>query len=122
MPDADLVSKETFDDQKKLADDRGARLASAEARLAAYETREREQLKSYVPAMESMLKELVAESPADTRAHFDSMLNWSRDCAERPNIDTQMQLGTVIHACASKLKRVREDASIQSATAERNSL
>ena len=118
VPDTDLVSKETFDDQKKLADDRGARLASAEARLAAYETREREQLKSYVPVMESMLKELVAESPADTRAHFDSMLNWSRDCAERPNIDTQMQLGTVIHACASKLKRVREDASIQSATAD----
>jgi hypothetical protein len=118
-PDSDsLVSKETFDDTKKLAEERGTRLASAEARLAAYETREREQLKSFMPAMEGMLKELHDDAAPDTRAHFNSMLDWTRNCHERPNLDSQMQLGTVIHACASKLKRVREDASVQSATAD----
>lgn len=46
------------------------------------------------------------------------MLDWTRTASERSNIDTQMQLGTVVHACASKLKRVREDAHVSSATAD----
>lgn len=117
-PDAETVSKETFDATKQLADDRGSRLASAEAKLALYEKREREQLKSYQPQMESLLKELTEEAPADSKAHFSSMLEWARDCSDRPNIESQMQLGTVIHSCASKLKRVREEASVGSATAD----
>ena len=112
------VSKETYDEAKKLAEERASKLASAEAKLQIYEAREREQLKSYQPGMVSLMEELHGEAPADAKAHFAGMLDWSRTASERPNIDTQMQLGTVIHACASKLKRVREDASVQSATAE----
>lgn len=116
---AETVTKQTYDETKALADDRAAKLATAEARLQAYETRERAQLQSYQPAMESLVKELAAEySTPETKSHFDSFGDWTRTCAERGNLDTQMQLGTVIHACASKLKRTREDASVQSATAE----
>jgi len=114
----DNVSKETYEEAKKLGDDRAAKLASAEAKLQIYESREREQLKSFQPHMEAMIKELHDEAPVDHRPHFNSMLEWSRTASDRPNIDTQMQLGCVVHACASKLKRVREDASVQSATAE----
>lgn len=117
-PEPETVSKETYDATKLLAEDRAARLATTEAKLALYEGREREQLKSYAPAMEVLLKEMTEEAPADTRAHFSSMLEWARTAHERPNIDSQMQLGTVIHACASKLKRVREEASVGGATAD----
>jgi DNA repair exonuclease SbcCD ATPase subunit len=115
---ADSVSKETYTETKRLADERAAKLANAEAKLQIYEAREREQLKAFQPNMESMIKELHDEAPFDHKAHFATMLDWTRTASERPNIDTQMQLGTVIHACASKLKRVREDASVQSVTAE----
>ena len=113
------VSKETFDETKKLADERAAKLAAAEARLQAYESRERAQLQSFQPAMQGLITELANEfATPETKAHFDSFGDWTRTCHERGNLDTQMQLGTVIHACASKLKRTREDASVQSATAE----
>ena len=113
------VSKQTYDEAKALAEERAAKLATAEARLQAYEQRERAQLQSYQPAMEGLIKELSAEyGTPDNKGHFDSFGDWTRSCHERGNLDTQMQLGTVIHACASKLKRVREDASVQSATAE----
>lgn len=116
---ADTVTKQTYDETKALADERAAKLAAAEARLQAYETRERAQLQSYQPAMESLVKELANEyATPETKTHFDTFSDWTRSCHERPNLDTQMQLGTVIHACASKLKRTRDEASVQSATAE----
>ena len=113
------MTKQTYDETKALADERAAKLAAAEARLQAYETRERAQLQSYQPAMEGLVKELASEyATPETKTHFDTFSDWTRSCHERPNLDTQMQLGTVIHACASKLKRTREEASVQSATAE----
>lgn len=119
VPDStDTVTKATFDETKARADEQATRNAQLEARIQAYEARERSVLKSYQPEMESHIKELSEAASADTKAHFDSMLDWTRTCHERPNLDTQMQLGTVIHACASKLKRVRADASVHSATTE----
>lgn len=115
----DGVSKQTYDETKALAEERAAKLATAEARLQAYETRERAQLQSFQPAMEGLIKELSTDyANPETKGHFDSFADWTRTCHERGNLDTQMQLGTVIHACASKLKRVRDDASVKSATAE----
>ena len=116
---ADSVTKATYDETKALADERAAKLAQAEARLQAYEARERAQLQSYQPAMEGLIKDLSSEfATPETKSHFDSFGDWTRNCHERPNLDTQMQLGTIIHACASKLKRTREEASVGSATAE----
>lgn len=112
------VSHETFNETKKLADDRAAELASARAKLELYETRDRDQLRTYQPAMEEMIKELHSEAAADAKPHFTSFLDWTRTASDRPNIDTQLQLGTVVHACASKLKRVREESSVTSATAD----
>lgn len=116
---ADSVTKQTYEETKALAEERAAKLATAEARLQAYEARERAQLQSFQPVMQEYIKEISTEySTPETKSHFDSMADWARTCHERGNLDTQMQLGTVIHACASKLKRTREDASVQSATAE----
>jgi hypothetical protein len=116
---ADSVTKATYDEAKALADERAAKLAAAEARLQAYELRERAQLQSYQPAMEGLVKELAMDyATPETKGHFDSFGDWTRNCHERPNLDTQMQLGTIIHACASKLKRTREEASVGSATAD----
>lgn len=112
------VSHDTFNETKRLAEDRGAENANLKAKLELYERRDRDQLRSFQPAMEEMMKELHDEAPADARSHFASMLDWTRTASDRPNIDTQMQLGTVVHACASKLKRVREDAHVTSATAD----
>lgn len=114
----DSISKDTFEETKKLAEERATKLASAEAKLQIYEERDRKQLKAYQPGMEEMIKELLDEAPVDTKPYFNNMLDWSRTASERPNIDTQMQLGSVVHACASKLKRVREESSVQSATAD----
>jgi hypothetical protein len=116
---ADTVTKTTYDETKALADERAAKLAAAEAKLQAYESRERAQLQSFQPDMEGLVKELATEfATPETKGHWDSFGEWTRNCHERPNLDSQMQLGTVIHACASKLKRTREDASVGSATAD----
>lgn len=112
------VSHETFTETKKLADERGAENATLKAKLGMYEQRDRDQLRGFQPIMEEMVKELHDEASVDSKPHFSSFLDWTRSAADRPNIDTQMQLGTVVHACASKLKRVREDSSVASATAE----
>ena len=113
-----LVSKATFDETKKLADERASELAAARAQLEAYQSRDRSKLKSFQPDMTLLVEELSANADVESKPHFDAMLDWSRSASERPNLASQMQLGTVIHACASKLKRVREDASVGSATAE----
>lgn len=119
VTDTDTVTKASYDETKALADERAAKLAAAEARLQAYESRERAQLQSFQPSMEGLVKELATEyATPETKTHFDQFGDWARTCHERPNLDMQMQLGHVIHACASKLKRTREEASVQSATAE----
>ena len=95
------------------------RVQAAKARLKAYESRKRAQLQSYQPAIEGMVKELATNyATPDTKDHFDSFADWTRNCHERPNLDTQMQLGTILHACASKLERTRQEASVGSATAD----
>jgi len=113
-----MVTKESFDETKKLADERASELAAARAQLEAYQARDRSKLKSYQADMTSLVEELSASADVESKPHFDAMLDWSRSASERPNLASQMQLGTVIHACASKLKRVREDASVGSATAD----
>lgn len=112
------VSNETFTETKKLAEDRGAENATLKARLETYERRDRDQLRSFQPAMEEMVKALHDEAPADSKAHFTNFLDWTRTAADRPNVDTQIALGTVIHAAASSLKRARDTAHVSSATAE----
>lgn len=113
-----MVTKETFDETKKLADDRASELATARAALEAYQARDRSKLKSFQPEITSLVEELSSGADVESKPHFDAMLDWSRNASERPNLASQMQLGTVIHACASKLKRVREEASVGSATAD----
>lgn len=116
---SDSVTKESYEEEKARATKASEENASLKARLEAFETRDRSKLQSYQPVMESYIKELSNEfSTPENKCHFDSFSEWTRSCHERPNLDTQMQLGTVIHACASKLKRTREDASVQSATAD----
>ena len=114
----DVVTKQTFDETKKLADDRASELAAARAQLEAYQARDRSKLKSFQPEMTNLVEELSQNADVEAKPHFDAMLDWSRSASERPNLASQMQLGTVIHACASKLKRVREEASVGSATAD----
>jgi len=119
----DTVTKQSYEEEKARATKASDENAALKARLEAFEARDRTKLQSYQPAMESYIKELAAEfaTPED-KVHFESFAEWTRSCHERPNLDTQMQLGTVIHACASKLKRTREDASVQSATADQLAL
>ena len=49
------VSHDTFNETKKLAEDRGAENASLKAKLELYERRDRDQLRSFQPAMEAMM-------------------------------------------------------------------
>ena len=115
----DSVTKATFDEEKAQKAKAIEENVALKARLEAFESRERVKLQSYQPAMESLVKELATDySTAETKAHFDSFGDWTRTCHERPNLDTQMQLGTIIHSCASALKRTREDASVQAATSD----
>ena len=119
----DTVTRQSFEETKALADERASKLAAAEARLQTYESRERAQLRAFQPAMESLVKELATEfATPENKSHFDSFGEWTRSCHERANLETQMQLGTIVHACASKLKRTREDASVNSATSEQLAL
>jgi len=116
---AETVTKQTYDEEKARSAKASEENASLKARLEAFEARDRGKLQSYQPDMERYIKELATEySTPENKAHFDSFAEWTRSCHERPNLDTQMQLGTVIHACASKLKRTRDEASVQSATAD----
>jgi len=115
---ADSVSKQTYEDAKKLADDRGSELAAAKASLEVYQQRGRSQLKAMSAAFEPEVKACYDSAAPEDKADFNSMLDWTRGCHERPNVEQQLPLGKLIHSFASKLKRTREDASVQSATAE----
>lgn len=118
MDTSDVVSKQTYEDQKKLADDRGSELAAAKASLEVYQQRGRSQLKAMSATFEPEVKACYDEASAEDKADLNSMLDWSRGCHERANVEQQMPLGKLIHSFASKLKRTRDDASVQSATAE----
>ena len=115
---ADQVSKASYDEEKARAAKTADENAQLKARLETFESRDRSKLQSFQPAMEEYLKELSTDfATAENKAHFDAMGDWARSCHERGNLDSQMQLGTIISCSASQLKRVREDASVQSATA-----
>jgi hypothetical protein len=119
VPDAiPGVSKETYNETKRLADDRGAENATLKAQLESYQERDRTQLRNYQPLMEEHIKELHASAPVDVKAHLNSMLDWSRNAAEKGNLSANMQLGTLVHCSASALKRERENASVKNATAD----
>jgi DNA repair exonuclease SbcCD ATPase subunit len=118
MMDTDSVSKQTYEDAKKLAEDRGSELAAAKAALEVYQQRGRSQLKAMSAAFEPEVKACYDDAAPEDKADFNSMLDWTRGCHERPNVEQQLPLGKLIHSFASKLKRTREDASVQSATAE----
>lgn len=112
------VTKETYNETKKLADDRGAENAALKAQLEAYQERDRSQLRSYQPSIEAHIKELEANASVDAKPHLASMLDWSRNAIEKGNLSANIQLGTLVHCSASALKRERENASVTKATAE----
>lgn len=114
----DMVTKESFAETKKLADVAVSELAATRAQLEAYQSRDRSKLKAFQTDMTAYIEELSKDSDIESKPHFDAMIEWSRNASERPNLSSQMQLGTVIHAAASSLKRVRADASVGSATAD----
>ena len=118
MADADSVSRATYEDTKRLADERGNELAAAKAALEIYQQRGRTQLKALSQAFESEVKTCYDESAPEDKSDFNQMLDWTRGCHERANVEQQMPLAKLVHSMASKLKRSREDASVQSATAE----
>ena len=94
MAAADTVTKTSFDEAKAYAESQSSKLAAAEARLPAYESRERAKLRSYQPAIQSYIKDLEeTEATVEQKPHIDSMMEWANTCHERPSLDTQMQLG-----------------------------
>ena len=86
----DSVSRETFDDTKKLADDRGLELAAAKASLEVYQARGREQLRSMSSSFEGEVKSCYEEASPEDKSDFSQMLEWTRGCHERPNVEQQL--------------------------------
>jgi len=118
MADADSVSRATYEDTKRLADERGSELAAAKASLEVYQQRGRTQLKALSQAFEPEVKSCYDESLPEDKSDLNQMLDWTRGCHERPNVEQQMPLAKLVHSMASKLKRSKDDASVTVATAE----
>lgn len=115
---AETVTKDTFDATKKLADDKIAENASLKARLDAFEARERAKLAAFSATNTQLMEELMNDAVAEDKSEFKTMVDWAREAHDRQNLEAQAPLVKVVAACASKLKRVREEASVQSATAD----
>lgn len=117
-PADDMVTKQTFEEQKRLAEQKTQEAAAAQAELERYRVADRDKLKSFADMNREFLKTNAELAPAEARPHFNAMMEWAEKAHELPNLPQQLQLGTVVSCCASNLKRVREDASVQSVAAQ----
>ena len=118
-PSADnSVTRETYNETKALADERGAKLAAAEARLAHYQSIDKAQLKAWAPVIESHLDKLSEGASPEAKEQFNTMKEWTRTCHERANLEHQMPIARSLFNSAETLQTVTANASVQSATAE----
>jgi hypothetical protein len=115
---ADSVTKQTYDETKSLADERGAENASLKARLEHYQTLDRAQLKEWSSGIETHIKTLAENAAPDAKAHYRQMEEWARNVHERDNVEQQMPLARTLWGSAQALQMVTANASVHSATAE----
>lgn len=113
----DTVTKQTHDEVKRLAEAKTAENAALAAELETFRDQERNKLKSFADTNREFFQYNVEFAPAESKTDFQNMISWVDTAPTLPNLQQQMQLGRVIHACASNLKRVREEASVQATAA-----
>lgn len=113
----DAVTRQTYDEAKRLADAKTAEAAALAAELEVFREQERSKLKSWSEANRDFLKYNMENSPAEAHENFNSMIGWVDSAPTLPNLQQQLQLGRVINCCASNLKRVREEASVTATAA-----
>jgi hypothetical protein len=122
-PDAPVVAdnsvtRATYDETKALAEERAAKLAAAEARLAHYQSLDKAQLKAWAPTIETHLDTLCESASPEAKEQYATMKEWARTCHERANLEHQMPMARALFNSAQTLQTVTANASVQSATAE----
>ena len=118
VPVDDTVTKQTYEEQKRLADAKTAEAAALAAELESYRNAERAKLSSWTEGNRAFLQYNKESAPAEAQEDFQKMLGWVDQAPTLPNLQQQLQLGRVISCCASNLKRVREEASVGTTAAQ----
>jgi hypothetical protein len=103
--------------KKELAE-KTASEASLKSRFAAYESRQRETLKSLQPTVMDWINQGMEEAGVEHAAELKPLMEFGSSLAEASNVDSALPLARMISCHSARYKRKTEEFSAASATAE----
>ena len=113
----ETVSKESYEALKAQLEAKSQDLAEARARGEVYEQKERTRIASFQPAAQEFMKEMMDGADAETKADLQPLATWADDFAAKQDIMSQAPLARLVSCASAKLKRTREEASVNSESA-----
>jgi hypothetical protein len=103
--------------KKELAD-KIASEAALKTRFAAYESRQRETLKSLQPAVMDWINQGIEEAGVEHKAELQPLVEFGSGLADAANVDSALPLARMISCHSALYKRKNAEFSVASATAE----
>ena len=116
-PAEDSVSKESYEALKRQLEQKTADLADARARSEVFENKERTRIAAFQPAAVEFLGTLMEEADAEARADLAPLQTWANEFHQKQDIMSQAPLARLVSCASAKLKRHRDEASVNSETA-----
>ena len=116
-PAEDSVSKESYDALKRLLEQKTQDLADARARSEVFESKERTRIAAFQPAAIEFMKDIMSDADAETQADLGPLHTWATEFHKKNDILAQAPLARLVSCASAKLKRSREEASVNSETA-----
>lgn len=110
----ETVSKESYDALKAQLEQKSQDLAEARARGEVYENKERTRIAAFQPAAKEFMNEMLAEADAETKADLQPLATWADEFAAKQDILSQAPLARLVSCASAKLKRTRDEASMNS--------
>tara|TARA_B100001175_G_scaffold35808_1_gene26074 strand:- start:1531 stop:2337 length:807 start_codon:yes stop_codon:yes gene_type:complete len=114
----DSVSKEAYDQLKKQLDQKSEDLAAARARTDVYEQKERTRIAAFQPAAKEFISELMGEADIEAKTDLSPLSTWADEYTSKTDIMSQAPLARLVSCASAKLKRTREEASVNAEAAK----
>ena len=113
-PAADSVTMEQYELLKKQLEQKSADLADARARTDVFEAKERTRIAAFQPEAVDFMKTMMEDADAETKADLGPLQEWAGEFHQKADILAQAPLARLVSCASAKLKRTREEASVNS--------
>ena len=111
---AESVTMEQYEALKKQLEQKSADLADARARSDVFEQKERTRIAAFQPDAVAFMTDMMDGADAETKADLGPLQTWASEFHTKSDILAQAPLARLVSCASAKLKRTREEASVNS--------